>query len=83
MVQIKICLASNCEVEFFESQNKLRKFCSNKCKWRYYGQKKRATRESKGLCPQCGNKDWNREKNYCEKCVRYFHKKYIEKKQNI
>ena len=58
------------------------KYCSNRCKWRHFAQKRRSARIAKGLCPQCGgDRDAIATTTYCNDCKKYYHLKYAEKQR--
>lgn len=79
-----ICGDSSCHKCVPSGRNK---FCSDKCRWRYHGKKKREMRTTEGTCRQCGGAwleplETHRGKpDHCRKCQLYYQARHEKQKK--
>lgn len=56
-------------------------YCSNRCKYREAGRRRRERRKELGLCSQCDNERDTADSDMCSKCYSYFHRRYEKSRQ--
>lgn len=56
-------------------------YCSNRCKYREAGRRRRERRKELGLCSQCDNERDTTDSDMCSKCYSYFHRRYEKSRQ--
>jgi hypothetical protein len=82
----KKCKSPDCNNYFKQSLRGTQEYCSDRCRYRDAGRRKREARTKQGVCPQCGQpwvdpEETHRGKpKYCARCQKYFEEHYKAKK---
>lgn len=81
----KKCLDSKCNNQVHSDH---KKFCSDKCRWRHYGRRKREESINDGKCPQCKGSWVEPEETHkgkpkhCRNCQRYYRERYEKSRED-